>query len=112
MAESTQLQSTELVIKDTPATSQQRKDIPGLLGTSCLAQIPNFSALLHQRTVMTPGLQDPVPFGFLHIAGGYPIMIPPNSLSSGDVSGPACVPTAMVEPLSVPMSPRCVSTSK
>lgn len=39
--------------------------------------------------------------GFLHVAGCYRVMIAPNSGASVAVTGPACGPTAMVEPLSV-----------
>ena len=38
-----------LVLKDTPATNNQRKIAPGLLGTNVLAQIPQFGALLRQQ---------------------------------------------------------------
>ena len=37
-----------LVLKNTPATTKQRRDIPGLLATNVLVQIPQFSALLQQ----------------------------------------------------------------
>ena len=43
-----------LVLKDTPATTKQRRDIPGLLGTNVLAQIPQFGALLQQRPNAEP----------------------------------------------------------
>lgn len=34
-----------LVLKDTPATVKQRPEVPGLLGTNVLAQIPKFGDL-------------------------------------------------------------------
>ena len=36
-----------LVLKNTPATTKQRRDIPELLATNVLVQIPQFGALLH-----------------------------------------------------------------
>ena len=92
-----------LVLKDTPATSQQRKDIPGLLGTNVLAQIPKFGALLQQRTDSEPRTSGPCTSGFVRVAGSYPVMIPASSVASIAVTGPACGPAAMVEPLSVPV---------
>ena len=35
-----------LVLKNTPATTKQRRDIPELLATNVLVQIPQFGALL------------------------------------------------------------------
>lgn len=92
-----------LVLKDTPATSQQRKDVPGLLGTNVLAQIPKFSALLQQRTHSEPKSSGPPTSGFVRVAGSYPVMIPASSVASIAVTGPACGPAALVEPLSVPV---------
>ena len=92
-----------LVLKDTPATSQQRKDIPGLLGTNVLVQIPKFGALLQQRTHSEPRTSETCTSGFVRIAGSYPVMISPNSVASVAVTGPVCGPTAMVKPLSVPV---------
>jgi len=92
-----------LVLRDTPATSKQRKDVPGLLGTNVPAQIPEFGALLQQRTNGEPRKSETCTSGCVRVAGSYPVMIPPNSVSSVAVTGPACGPTAMVEPLSVPV---------
>ena len=39
-----------LVLKNTPATTKQRRDIPELLATNVLVQIPQFGALLQQRS--------------------------------------------------------------
>ena len=85
-----------LLLKDTPATSQQRKDIPGLLGTNVLAQIPKFGALLQQRTNGEPRTSETCTSGLVCVAGSYPVMINPNSVKSVAVTGPACGPTAMV----------------
>ena len=51
---------------------------------------------------MSPGCQKPAP-GFVRVARTYPVMIPPSSVGSVAVTGIACGPTAMVEPLSVPV---------
>ena len=89
-----------LVLKDTPATSQQRKDVPGL---PVLAQIPKFGALLQQRTDSEPWTSGPYTSGFVRIAGSYPTMIPTRSVASIAVTGSACGPAGIVEPLSVPV---------
>ena len=39
-----------LVLRNTPATTKQRRDIPELLATNVLVQIPQFGALLQQRS--------------------------------------------------------------
>lgn len=88
-----------LVLKDTPATSQQRKDIPGLLGTKVLAQIPKFGALLQQRIDSEPRTSETCTSGFVCVGGCYPIMIPPNSVANVAVTGPVCGRT-----------PQCAST--
>jgi len=67
-----------LVLKDTPATSQQRKDIPRLLGTNVLAQIPKFAALFQQRTDSEPRMSETCTSGFVSVAGSCPIMILQN----------------------------------
>jgi len=102
MGESTQLQGT--CPKRHPGTSQQRKDIPGLVGTNVLVQIPKFGAMLQQRTDSKPRMSEKVgTFGFFPIAGSYLVVIPPISVASVAVSGSACGPTAKVKPLSVPV---------
>jgi len=50
-----------LVLKYTPATSQQRKDVRGLLGTNVLVQIHKCVALLNKGLILSPGCQKPVP---------------------------------------------------
>ena len=50
-----------LVLKDTPATSLLRTDVPGLLRTNVLAQIPKFGAFSNKGLIVSPGGQDPVP---------------------------------------------------
>jgi len=57
-----------LVLKDTPATSQQRKDVPAHLGTNVLAQIPKFGALLQQGTNSEPRMSETATSGFVHVA--------------------------------------------
>ena len=64
-----------LVLKDTPATSQQRKDVPGLVGTNVLAQILKFGALLQQRTSSESRTSGPCTSGFVHVAGSYPVHV-------------------------------------
>ena len=92
-----------LVLKDTPATANQRREVPGLLGTNVLAQIPKFGDLLQQKThVKTRNSETPTS-GFVRVAGKYPVLVPPNSVASIAVTGPACGPNALVEPLSVPV---------
>jgi len=76
-----------LGLKDTSATSQQRKDVPGLVGTNVLAQIPKFSALLQQRTDTEPRTSETCTSGFVCVTGSYPVMIPPNSVASVAASG-------------------------
>jgi len=76
-----------LVLKDTSATSQQRKDVPRLVGTNVLAQIPKFSALLQQRTDTEPRTSETCTSGFVCVTGSYPVMIPPNSVASVAASG-------------------------
>ena len=39
-----------LVLRNTPATTKQTRDIPELLATNVLVQIPQFGALLQQRS--------------------------------------------------------------
>ena len=68
-----------------------------------MAQIPRFNALIPQRTDGEPRMSGTCTSGFVHVAGCYPVMIPLNSMASVAVTGPACGPTAMVEPLSVPI---------
>ena len=92
-----------LVLKDTPATTKQRRDIPGLLGTNVLAQIPQFGALLQQRPNAEPRTSENPSSGFVRVAGMYPVLVPSNSVASVAVTGPACGPNALVEPLSVPV---------
>ena len=43
-----------LVLKNTPATTKQGRDIPGLLEMNVLVQIPQFSVLLQQRPDAEP----------------------------------------------------------
>ena len=92
-----------LVLKDTPATTKQRRDVPGLLGTNVLAQIPQFGALLQQRPNAEPRTSGEPNSGFVRVAGMYPILVPSNSVAIVAVTGPACGPNALVEPLSVPV---------
>ena len=92
-----------LVLKDTPATTKQRRDIPGLLGTNVLAQIPQFGALLQQRPNAEPRTSENPSSGFVRVAGMYPVLVPSNSVASVAVTGPACGSNALVEPLSVPV---------
>ena len=92
-----------LVLKDTPTTTKQRRDVPGLLGTNVLAQIPQFGALLQQRPNAEPRTSGESNSGFVRVAGMYPILVPSNSVASVAVTGPACGPNALVEPLSVPV---------
>ena len=89
-----------LVLKDAPATTKQRRDIPELLGTNVLAQIPRFGALLQQRPNAEPRNSEK---GFVRVAGMYPVLVPSNSVASVAVTGPACGPNALVKLLSVPV---------
>ena len=43
-----------LVLRNTPATTKQRRDIPEILATNVLVQIPQFGALLQQRPDAEP----------------------------------------------------------
>ena len=43
-----------LVLRNTPATTKQRRDMPELLATNVLVQIPQFGALLQQRPDAEP----------------------------------------------------------
>ena len=92
-----------LVLKDTPATANQRREVPGLLGTNVLAQIPKFDDLLQQKTHVKPRNSETSTSGFVRVAGKYPVLVPPNSVASIAVTGPACGPNALVEPISVPV---------
>ena len=92
-----------LVLKDTQATTKQRRDIPGLPGTNVLAQIPQFGALLQQRPNAEPRTSENPSSGFVRVAGMYPVLVPSNSVASVAVTGPACGPNTLVEPLSVPV---------
>jgi len=67
------------------------------------SQVRMFGALPQQRTNSEPRKTETCTSGFVRGAGSYPVMIPPNSVSSVAVTGPACGPTAMIEPLSVPV---------
>ena len=92
-----------LVLKDTPATNNQRKIAPGLLGTNVLAQIPQFGALLRQQPNAESRTSGNPVSGFVRVAGTYPVLVPSNSVASVAVTGPACGPSALVEPLNVPV---------
>ena len=92
-----------LVLKDTPATAKQRKDVPGLLGTNVLAQVPQFGSLLQQRPPANPRMTEIPTSGFKRVAGKHPVHIPPYSVARVAVTGPACGCNALVEPLSVPV---------
>ena len=92
-----------LVLKDTPATAKQRREVPGLLGTNVLAQIPKFGNLLQHGTNPEPRTSGTCTSGFVRVAGKYPVLVPPNSVTSIAVTGPACGPNALVEPLGVPV---------
>ena len=89
-----------LVLKNTPATTKQRRDIPELLATNVLVQIPQFGALLQQRPDGEPRTSENPSKG---VVGIYPVVVPSNSVTSVAVTGPACGPNALVEPLSVPV---------
>lgn len=89
-----------LVLKDTTAISQQRKAVPGLLGTNVVAQIPEFGALLQQSSNSETRTSGTCTSGFGRVARSYPVMFPANSVASIAVTGPTRGPTAMVEPLS------------
>ena len=71
-----------LVLKDTPATAKKRREVPGLLGTNVLAQIPKFGDLLQQRTTAEPRTSGTCTSGFVRVAGKYPVLVPPNSVAS------------------------------
>ena len=92
-----------LVLKDTPATANQRREVPGLLGTNVLAQIPKFGDLLQQKTRAKRRDSETSTSGFVRVARKYAVLVPPNSVASKAVTGPACGANALVEPLSVPV---------
>ena len=92
-----------LVLKDTPATTRQRREVPGLLGTNVLAQIPQFGALLQQQPDAKTRSSENSASGFVRVAGMYPVLVPPNSVANVAVTGPACGPNSLVEPPSVPV---------
>ena len=92
-----------LVLKDTPATAKQGREVPGLLGTNVLAQIPKFGGLLQHRTNPEPRTSGLCTSGFVRVAGNYPVLVPPNSVACVAVTGPACGTSALVEPFSVPV---------
>ena len=90
-----------IFLKDTPATVQRRQEVPGLLGTNVLAQVPKFADLLQPGTdtkLYTPGT---CTSDLVKVAEKYPVLVPPNSVTNVAVSGPAYGPNALVEPLSV-----------
>lgn len=92
-----------LVLKDTPTTNKQRKIVPGLLGTNVLAQILQFGAVLRRQPNAESRTSGNPVSGFVRVAGTYPVLVPSNSVASVAVTGPACGPSALVEPLNVPV---------
>ena len=85
----TQVQDTSP--KRPPVTFQQRQKVP------VLAQVPKFADLFQPRTntkLHTPGT---CTSGFVKVAGRYPVLVPPNSVTKTAVSGTACGPNALVE---------------
>ena len=85
-----------LVLKDIPATANQRREVPGLLGTNVLAQIPKFGDLLQQKTRAKPRDSETSTSSFVRVAGKYPVLVPPNSVASKAVTGPACGANALM----------------
>lgn len=75
-----------------------------------LAQIPKFGDLLPQKTQVKPRNSKTSSSGFIRVDGKYAVLVPPNSVASTAVTGPACGPNALVEPLSVPV-PRNIQVA-
>ena len=67
-----------LVLKDTPATTRQRREVPEFLGTNVLALIPQFGALLQQQPDPKPRSSENCASGFVRVAGMYPVLVTPN----------------------------------
>ena len=91
-----------LVLKDTPATVEQSRKVPGLLGTNVLARLPKFAELLESSS-SKPRVAETKTSGFVRVAGRDEVLVPSSSVTNVLVSGPVCGPRAVVEPLRTPV---------
>ncbi|KAK3726383.1 hypothetical protein QZH41_005098 [Actinostola sp. cb2023] len=93
-----------LVLKDTPAITEHRKVLPGLLGTNVLARVPKFAELLNSRRETMNTVYESKKTGFVKVAGSSCICVPSYSVTDVTVTGPKCGPNSLVEPLGVPVA--------
>ena len=92
-----------LILKETQATEEGRRPIPGLLGTNILDHLPQFSNLLRKEESKVGVSKKKGRCGFVRVAGKETVLVPSYSVADIAVTGPACGINALVEPLNVPI---------
>ena len=82
-----------LVVRDTPATAESRRKLPGLLGTNVLNRVPDIVNVAQIKKTSVDNLS------VARVAEIHEILLPPQSMSAVKVTGPKAGIVSLVEPL-------------
>lgn len=91
-----------LVTKETPENRIKQEELPGLIGTNILRQLPSFSELLINSTVVGHETSQQSA-KFVRVAEMTEVLVPPNSVREVRVTVPKMSGELLVEPLSQPV---------